>query len=74
MIVADNIPRYAPPAFGELVEEELTPEQVMQNCVHCPSCIRMIERFTGDSYAVISEAKWKHLASVADCIDCLEYE
>lgn len=73
MLIADSIPRYKEPSFDELVDD-LTPEQVMQNCVHCVPCIRMIERFTGDDYTVISDAKWRHLASVAGCADCLECE
>lgn len=53
--------------------DELTPEQVMQNCAHCAACIRVIERFTGDDFKG-TEKVWLHMATLAGCQDCMEYE
>ena len=54
-------------------EEELTPEQIMQNCAHCAACIGIIERFTGYDFKA-SDKEWHHMATVAGCTDCTEYE
>lgn len=65
---ADSTPRYAEPSF-----DDLTPEQVMQNCAHCAACIGIIERFTGDDFKA-SDKEWHHMATLAGCQDCMEYE
>lgn len=53
--------------------DDLTPEQVMQNCAHCASCIRIIERFTGYDFKA-SDKEWHYMATLAGCKDCMEYE
>lgn len=53
--------------------DDLTPEQVMQNCAHCAACIGIIERFTGEQFKG-TEKMWHHMATLAGCQDCMEYE
>lgn len=53
--------------------DELTPEQVMQNCAHCAACIRIIERFTDEQFKG-NDKCWHHMATIAGCQDCMEYE